>query len=169
MAAGRTYTPIATVNITSPTATVTFSNIPGTYTDLVLVGGGVLQINSGNGLRIRFNNDTATNYSDTEVKGNGGSATSQRETNQNSGYAGGQSHSDTNPGTSICHIMNYSNTTTYKPFIARGNQASTDVLLTANLWRSTAAITRIDLAIGSAFPTQNFASGTLTLYGIAAA
>jgi hypothetical protein len=69
----------------------------------------------------------------------------------------------------IAHIQNYSNTTTYKTSIGRGNRPDSLVDATVSLWRDTAAITTIDLAMGSAFPANNFASGsTLSLYGIAA-
>lgn len=169
MAAGRTYTPIATTTINSSTATITFNNIPQTYTDLVLIAGGILQVSGGNGLRMRFNNDSTAVYSDTEMKGNGSTTSVTRETGNTSAYAGGSAYSDTNPGTAICHIMNYSNTTTYKTALARASQAGQDVLATVNLWRSTAAITRIDLAMGGTFPSNNFTAGTYTLYGIAAA
>jgi hypothetical protein len=66
--------------------------------------------------------------------------------------------------------MNYSNSTTYKTVLGRSNRASSDTAADVGLWRSTSAITRIDLAMGGSFPTNNFASGsTFTLYGIAAA
>ena len=40
MAAGSTYTPIATTTLGSAQADVTFSSISGSYTDLVLIIGG---------------------------------------------------------------------------------------------------------------------------------
>ena len=169
MAAGNTYEAIATTTITSSTATVSFTSIAGTYTDLVLVAGGLLQVTGGNGLRMRFNNDTAGNYSTTQLLGNGTAASSLRETGQSSTYAGGATYSSTNPGTAIAHIMNYANTTTYKTVLNRGSQAGTDVITQVGLWRNTSAINRIDVAFGGAFPTDNIASGTFTLYGILAA
>ena len=169
MAAGNTYVALATQTISSSTGTVSFTSIPSTYTDLVLVVGDLLQVAGGNGLRMRFNNDTGTNYSTTQLMGNGTTATSTRETSASSTYAGGATYSTTNPGNAIAHIMNYANTTTYKTVINRGNQASADVLTQVGLWRSTSAINRLDVALGGAFPSNNIASGTFTLYGILAA
>jgi hypothetical protein len=66
--------------------------------------------------------------------------------------------------------MNYSNATTFKTVLSRGNRASAETAADVNLYRSTSALTRIDLAMGGSFPTNNFATGsTFTLYGIAAA
>ena len=63
--------------------------------------------------------------------------------------------------------MNYANTTTYKSIIGRANRADSGVDAAVALWRSTAAITRIDIKLknGGSFT----AGSTFTLYGIAAA
>jgi hypothetical protein len=67
---------------------------------------------------------------------------------------------------SITHFMNYSNTTTYKTALVRGNNASSGVDAIVNNWRNTAAITNIDVIANS----STFTSGsTFTLYGIKAA
>ena len=62
--------------------------------------------------------------------------------------------------------MNYSNTTTYKSNISRGNNAATGLDTMVTTWRNTAAITSIKI-----FPASgNMATGTIaTLYGIKAA
>jgi hypothetical protein len=164
-----TYEPIATTTVTSSTATVSFTSIPATYTDLVLVVANLLQVSGGNGLRGRFNSDTGTNYSDTTLRGNGTSAVSDRESNQSSFYVGETTYSSSEIGMAICHIMNYSNTTTYKTALSRSGRAGSDTIATVNLWRSTSAINRIDIALGGAFPTNNISTGTFTLYGIKAA
>jgi hypothetical protein len=66
----------------------------------------------------------------------------------------------------IVNIINYSNTTTYKTLLGRGNTSASRIQATVGLWRSTSAINRIDLNIQG----DNFAVGsTFTLYGIAAA
>ena len=60
------------------------------------------------------------------------------------------------------HIMNYSNTTTYKTMIARGG-GNRYVDFVGNLWRSTAAITSITIG-------PSWSNGcVITLYGIKAA
>jgi hypothetical protein len=162
-----THTPIASQTLSSAAASVTFSNIPQTYTDLVLVCN-IAQVASNNSLRIRYNSDTGSNYSYTQLQGDGSSAVSGRDSNLTSGLVAETTASTSLDLAVIAHIQNYSNTTTYKTLIGRGNRVSSLVDATASLWRSTAAITTIDLAMGSGFPANNFSSGsTFNLYGIA--
>lgn len=164
-----TMTPVGTITVSSSTATLTFNNIPGTYTDLILTVSDLKQVTGGNGLRGRFNNDTGANYSDTTLRGDGTTVISNREPNITSLYFGESTYSSTEVGLAICHIMNYANTTTYKTVLCRSGRAGSDTALTVNLWSSTSAITRIDIALGSSFPTNNISTGTFTLYGIKAA
>ena len=166
MPAGSTYTPIATTTVTAQTS-YTFSSIPSTYTDLILIAV-AKNSNTGsvaNNYRIRFNSDSGSNYSDTFLSGNGSSASSFRDSNQNELYWGTLNNTELQPCTSICHIMNYANTTTYKTIIARGNSAEVALNASVGLWRSTSAINSIQVYAGG---TTTF-TGTLTLYGITAA
>jgi hypothetical protein len=164
-----TYTPIATYTAPSAQTTVTFSSIAGTYTDLVLICN-IAQAAGNNSLRIRYNSDTGTNYSRTYLLGNGSTASSGRTSSDVSGYLSETTGSTTLELAVVAHIMNYSNTTTYKTHISRSNRASSSVDALVGLWQSTSAITRIDLAMGGSFPANNFATGsTFTLYGIQAA
>ena len=165
----KTYEPIAAQTLGSAAASVTFSSIPQTYTDLVLVGN-VQLTSAGQSLLYQFNSDTATNYSLTILKGNGTSATSDRRSNVNYQLAAGWDAglpTSASFGTGIINIQNYSNATTFKTSLARGsNAAGGDVTATVNLWRNTAAITSVTAYTGSG----NFATGsTFVLYGIKAA
>jgi hypothetical protein len=70
-------------------------------------------------------------------------------------------------GINILHINNYSNSTTYKTVLARGNAATNLVEAFVGLWRNTNAITSISIICQN---SKNFGSGsTFTLYGIKAA
>jgi hypothetical protein len=162
MPAGSTYTPIATTTLGSAVATVTFSSISGSYTDLVIVFNG--SITTGfDAIGLRFNGDTASNYSRTFLAGNGSTASSGRDSNATSIQIGIMGTERSN---SIFQIMNYSNSTTFKTAIARGNAASNATRAGVGLWRNTAAITEVSLTAGS----STFISGsTFTLYGIASA
>jgi hypothetical protein len=62
--------------------------------------------------------------------------------------------------------MNYSNATTYKTIINRGNTASSTVITRSGMWRSTSAITSITVNNDA---SNYLAGSTFTLYGIAAA
>jgi len=165
MAAGSTYTPIATSTLGSAQATVTFSSISGSYTDLVLIIGGK-NASSDQGIVTQVGNgsiDTGSNYSTTYLIGDGTSATSGRASSATSIIAG---RMDNVASTSIINYMNYSNTTTYKTVLGRGNDGAL-VIQHVGLWRNTAAINTINVFNLS---SVNFAAGTvLTLYGIAAA
>jgi hypothetical protein len=161
----KTYDPIQTQTLGSAVASVTFSSIPATYTDLVLVYAGVIASGGEVGLTIRFNGDSGSNYSKTDVVGNGSAASSARDSNYTEANIG--LASSTVQANSIFHIMNYANTTTNKTVLARGNNSAGYVRLGVGLWRSTAAITSVTLIAGG---SVNFNIGTVaTLYGIKSA
>ena len=166
-----TYEPISTTTLGSDTASVTFSSIPGTYTDLILVTNVSVTVND-NAVRLQFNNDTASNYSTTTVYGDGSSAASNRASNVTSIYSSFYVDPNANVGhNTISQIMNYSNSTTYKTVIGRANRATANNFpgaeAVAGLWRSTSAITEIDIltAAGGNFKTGS----TFSLYGIKSA
>lgn len=164
MAAGRTYTPIATVTLGSNT-TVTFSNIPQTYTDLVLVCEATGTTNGA--MDVRFNGDTGTNYSRTGLYGDGSSGGSYLNSNLSYGLI--SAGASTNRDTSVTHFMNYSNTTTHKTYVTRsGGYSSGYTGFAGYLWRSTAAITSMSFT-GDPIGSNIGSTSILTLYGIAAA
>ena len=165
-----TYVALDKTTVTTATPSITFTSINQGYTDLVVV---ISAPTSSDGAtpQFRFNGDTTTNYSNTFLEGNGTSATSNRESSQTniqlSYNVGGNS---TNSSTSIVHIMNYANTTTFKTLLARWNSASggtyPGTAATVGLWRKTPeAISSMEIFVA----TGNFAVGsTFSLYGIKA-
>jgi hypothetical protein len=166
MAAGSTYTPIATTTLGSSAASYTFNSIPTTYTDLVLIING--SASTGTNMELQVGNgsvDTGSNYSDTWLAGSGTSALSGRDAPNYpsvilSNYYNFQ-------GMTIINFMNYSNTTTYKTFLSRAGAADWATAAYVGLWRSTAAINTIKIASGGA-TTWN-AGTSFTIYGISAA
>lgn len=162
-----TYVALSTQTLASPAASITFSSIPSGYTDLVFVIAGGCSTGSQNAI-IEFNSDTTnSNYSTTILYGTGSAAGSARNTGSTGNYFG---ITDTTIGNNMIYsIQNYSNTTTFKTMIGRANgpgsgasQVRADVLL----WRSTAAINRINLRLNSG---ANWITGTtVSLYGISA-
>ena len=169
MAAGATYTPIATQTLSgSSTTSITFNSIPSTYTDLRLVVSHKFAVTTSTGVSITFNSDTGTNYSYTVMYGNGSSALSARATSSNNITIG--NGDDVNFNIAIADIMNYSNSTTYKSVLARGTTPASIVSAWVGLWCNTAAITSLTFTNNSGGGAVAFASGsTLTLYGISAA
>jgi hypothetical protein len=160
-----TYEAIASYTIPSAQASYTFSSIPTTYTDVVLVASGLvgspslIEVQVGNG-----SIDTGSNYSSTFMYGNGSSAVSSRASSQTNWIIDvGTSTSST--GTTILQFMNYSNTTTNKSALFRSNTSGI-VIAFAALWRSTSAINTIKIA---GYSGSNLLTGsTFSLYGIKA-
>ena len=140
--ATNTYVAIETKTLSSAVSSVTFSSIPQTYTDLVLVVTNTT--GSTNSIALQLGNntlDTGSNYSNTVLQGDGSSASSQRDTSQTSLIFGS---TGTGINTTICQIMNYSNTTTNKTLLSRANWGGYTLLRAlVGLWRSTSAINTI--------------------------
>lgn len=158
-----TFEKIATTTLSSAAASVTFSSISGAYTDLFIVYNGSTTLTGE--MRYRFNGDSGSNYSFTQLyNGGGGTAGSTRDSNRVWGRIGS---GRTTQNVHTASINNYSNTTTYKTVLSREAAAGSDAdQAFSGLWRSTAAITSIE------FNSQNgnFNIGTVfTLYGIKAA
>jgi regulatory protein YycH of two-component signal transduction system YycFG len=157
----RTYEPIASTTLGSDTADVTFSSIPGTYTDLVLVvwGSGTT---AADGI-LEFNGDTASNYSTTVLRATGSTVSSVRYSaaylNSAGTWAGEYIF--------IVQIQSYANTNVFKTWLTQASSVNRqDINRQVGLWRSTNAITSIKVKRG----TGNIVSGaTLSLYGIKAA
>lgn len=164
------YVALASTTLTSTANSVTFSSIPSTYTDLVIVGVGQGYTSSSYGqLQLFFNGDTGTNYSQTRVQEFGGTASSNAQT----GWANGFPTSwldwgvpNQHVGMSIINVMNYANTTTYKTVLSRGFTPGFKTELSVLLWRNTAAITTINVAVND---TPMNISTIFSLYGIKAA
>lgn len=166
-----TYTPIATTTLTSTAGIITFSSIPQTYTDLVLIQSA--RVSSAYDITAIRVNSVTSNYGGTYMEANGSSATSGRgsaEIALRAGYVPGTSYAG-EWSAEIYNFMNYSNTTTNKTVLSRtnfvGSSVGFNVQAKVSSIPTTSAITQITTqpvngavwAIGSTF----------TLYGIKAA
>lgn len=158
-----TYEPIASTTVATASNTVTFSSIPSTYTDLILVWNGTTTVSQN--VSLQFNSDAGSNYSVTRMRGTGSAAESSRWSNITLMF--GPNPDTSNPSTVIWNVMNYSNATTNKTAIAKGGGAGGEAGAYVGLWRSTNAINALTVIIGG---SANMNIGTiLTLYGIKAA
>jgi hypothetical protein len=165
----KTYEPIATTTLTSAAANITFSSIPATYTDLILVLNVAIASGGGGESVIRFNSDSGSNYSNTYLYGNGTSALSARNTNSTVGRVSYSASFTTTVGNMnyIVQVQNYSNSTTHKTYLSRANNAANATDAIAGIWRSTSAITSIQFFYSD---SSNIITGSsATLYGIKAA
>ena len=157
-----TYTPIATQTLGSAAASITFSSIPGTYTDLRLV---IVNLASGADESLTFNGDTGTNYFITALAGSGATASTSYLPSQpkiESDLIGGPGSS---PHMASFDIFSYAGSTNKSVLVsaAMDSNGFGYVELTTGVWRSTAAITSLTLTSAGG----NFATGTIaTLFGI---
>jgi hypothetical protein len=166
MPAGATYEPIVTVSPTS--SPFEFTSIPATYTDLRVVVS-VLTSVAGSGITMQINNDTGTNYSQTDLNGDSTSATSNRASNEDRWYLTGvtaNTTSTTIPLLQVIDIFSYAGSTNKTGLITHSGDknGSGRVARRVALWRSTSAITSLKF-----FITNVTTGTTATLYGIKAA
>ena len=161
-----TYEPIATTTLGSAATSITFSSIPSTYTDLRFVL--TVSSTSGNseGVRLTFNNDNGTNYSQTYLSGTGSSKVSARGTSAAFIILHYSGTSTTLPTFYFGDVFSYAGST-YKTVLTGSTEdknGSGNVTKNVGLWRSTSAITTLKLSTASAV---TFSAGTTaTLYGI---
>lgn len=157
-----TYELIDSTVLGSSSASVTFSSIPATYRDLVLV----VESASGSGFLteyIQVNSDTGANYNDVYMRGNGSSATSSSSSSSNQIYPDQNSISGTERRMYTAQFFDYSQTDKHKSILIRNSNPARNVQADAARWASTAAINSITLAGGT------YAAGsTFYLYGIEA-
>jgi hypothetical protein len=169
-----TYTLISSNVLTSSAATVSFTSIPATYTDLVIRVSARTDIPGANqDINVQYNSSTGANYSQTTLLGNGTAADTYRSTNASTDVALGTvvgATATANTFNSLeFYIPNYAGSTR-KPSsifsVAENNSATqynTYIYTVAGNWALTNAITEIKFSVSS----YNFVSGSsFYLYGI---
>ena len=169
-----TYTLISSNILSTSAASVTFSSIPATYTDLVLKYSSrhdnAFSISQS---AITFNGSSAANYSETALYGNSISATSGRQSGSSDisfMYDDANSATANTFSNTELYIPNYT-VSANKPmswFGVTENNATTSnsamVVGNASLWRDNSAITSITIL---ALASRNFLTGSsFYLYGI---
>jgi hypothetical protein len=154
-----TYKPLATVTLGSSASTVTFSNIPATYRDLIFVLSGIVSAGGGEVIRVNFNGDTTSgNYSAVLANGTGSTANSATEARRFGLIYASRSQT-------VASFMDYSATDKHKTYLSRTGGASNVLEVIAGRWANSAAITSIRVFTDA----NGFASGTtLSLYGVIA-
>ena len=158
---GGSYESIATVTVSG--ATLTFTSIPSTYKHLQVRG---LFTSGGSSIQGNFNNDTASNYANHTLVGNGSTVTAEGVANtsallSNNYFYGGFPNS-TFPAAMIFDVIDYASTSKFKTIRAiagMDNNGATApyIALGSGLWRSTSAVTSISFS---------GVTGTFSLYGI---
>lgn len=168
---GGSYQSIATTTVGSGGSSgITFSSIPQTFSHLQIRGiGRGTTTNPALGIVVRFNGDTASNYSYHAVTGNGASASAiasasatfmdlfenPSATSTANAFSGG-----------VCDILDYSVTTKYKTARSLNGydrNGTGDIFLFSGAWRNTAAITQVDLIPYAGLIAQY---SSFALYGV---
>lgn len=161
-----TYEPIASTTLGSDgQVTLNSGGAFSQYTDLVVVVFGRCSYEDTNTAFLRFNNDSNTNYSHTEVTGNGSTVTSTTSPGYSYIFAGDVARPSQTNSVNRFHIMSVNSTSVFKTVLMEAANPYNKVWRGVGLWRSTSAIT-------SVFVGNNYGwkAGTqVTLYGIKAA
>ncbi len=168
-----TYTLISSNVLSSSAASVTFSAIPSTYTDLVLRGSARTSITGQtfDNLTLKFNGSGGTAYSYIRLRGSGSAASSSI----GSGVAEINFFAAADAADATANT--FSNFEIYVPSYAvaqfhpvgsfqvqEDNATAANITTTAGLWSSASAITSMTFASVNA---ANFVSGSsFYLYGI---
>jgi hypothetical protein len=168
--------PIASTTVTGSTTTdVTFTSIPQTFQDLMLVSyarrtDAATQSNLF--ITPYFTGISSSPQSTTVMAGTGG-ASSFRYSNQDAMYAGTVPANNATSGifgAATWHCLNYANTSTFKTTLCRSAAdlaGSGETRLSVNLTRGTSGITTVNCSTFSG--SVYFAIGSsFTLYGIRA-
>jgi len=168
------WTHIAHSALSLPAATVTWTGISGSYDHLLIkISARSAESDLEDWIQATFNNDTASNYSQTYIYAASSTVYSSRGTSAFLDYwncPSNTSLADTF-GSTEAWIPNYSNTANFKQVFATSvfeNNSTTNsewkLKVGAGLWSATAAITEIDLVLGSG--SDFMAYSTFDLYGI---
>ena len=161
-----TFTLISAQTISSAVATITFSSIPQTYTDLQLVASCRVSASPASDLILKFNG-SSTGYTQKYIIGTGAAAVSGSQTYGQIGVVPGTSHTGSVFGSNSTYIPNYTSSN-YKSFssddVYENNATQAYQSIWANLWSNTSAITSIEVSTSN---SGNFVQySTVYLYGI---
>jgi hypothetical protein len=160
------YIALATTTLGSTATSVTFSNIPNTYKDLIVVVSAVAAGSSGTQAQvgIRLNGDGGSNYSNVAMAGGGSSTFSGSQTTTQLAVTWAYAYVAPTQNNSVTQIMDYSATDKHKTALNRTTLPDGATIAHASRWANTSAVTSLSVVtfIGS------FASGaTFSLYGVA--
>jgi hypothetical protein len=168
-----TYEHIASVTVTSSASSISFTSIPATYTDLVLIGVVTGSLDETLYVDWGFNNDTGNNYGRWVWGQAGGSATNDNRNGNRARIEWDVLEVQDNISYSfIAHVNDYASTAIYKNIFGISINAGIDgtqgINYAGGMWANTAAVTRIDMLPNN--PAKSWGAGTtLAMFGIKAA
>lgn len=149
-------------------ASIDFTSIPGTYTDLMVVTSLKNSSQSLTQTLIRFNSDSGSNYTWRWLRGTGSAADSTNNATWGDSTAIYVSyHDNVNYNNGSIYIPNYASATAKSVSsdgVEEQNTSAAYQLISAGTWSGTAAITSISVIKSSGTGFAQYSSATL--YGI---
>jgi len=146
--------------VSTAVTSVSFTSIPATYDDLVLVANAKYTTSNGD-FNLRFNSDSgASQYA--YLRHINGTPIDVAVSTGNSNIV----HTDnTYDSIQICDVFEYKNTSVYKTYSNRGGNVTNNMGGTVGVWKSNTAITSV--SFHPEFGGSTWAIGsTFTIYGI---
>ena len=169
-----TYTLIESQVLGSSATSVEFLAIPDIYTDLVLKASVRNDDTGASYFRVYFNNETTgTNYSQTYLYGNGATAGSSKQLNNNYGITVVRSDSSSDTSNTFASVEIYIPSYTASQSKSSStesametNSATAYMNAIAGLWNNTDAITSIQCSMAFAGGPSFVTGSSFYLYGI---
>jgi hypothetical protein len=173
-----TFTPLYTITTTSTVTEVSIDISSFTdYTDLVMYIFPFEETADTNGLRLRFNNDTGSNYGGNfqwarNVSAAGTGFDSSEEYSGDSiataWYIAPGSTSQSTPTTFYIDIHQYRNTNLYKQVQIKARKSNSSAEFNTGIWKSTSAITSIQIRTSGGSGNRVVAGTKIAIWGIKA-
>lgn len=155
---------------------ITFSAIPGTYKQLLLVWSGVYHSSLSNIFTLRLNNSSASEYANQTWGFAGGSVDTESSITTNIRFKGGTFGEDANSQTANNTVTgnllidNYASTTKHKTYYGYKSNDANGIRVSQTVvgaWGNTGAITSLDIVrITGSGTINNIANTSIRLYGI---
>jgi len=159
------YDALATINLSTSTASITFSGVPSGYKHLQLRISALGDTSTAYDVIMRFNSDSTTNYNWHRIFGNGSTVGAGNSASSNM-YIAGDGARTTYPLASVIDVLDYNNNQknkTTRILTGWDYNGSGVITLWSGLWRSTSPVTSINISV----VISNFAAGsTFALYGV---
>lgn len=162
------WTPLAFTTIGTATWNVTFSSIPSTYRDLVLVINGATA-SFDNRYALVFNGDVGTTTYWMNNMATGGNATSSNTNLGRFDTALSWSLAQaTGRSGAVVEIQEYSATNKSKSILARSTSGNVGSELVSGRWASNAAVNSVRIQVDNNAIWYMVAGTTIALYGVSA-
>ena len=153
---------------------LSFTNIPQTYTDLIIkISARRSSAGLGGPLVIYFNDDLSNVYSNYRLLGNGSAVSANANTPLTVGLVGegvGDGATANTFSNADIYIPNYASNTLQKAYgsdmVGENNATEAYITLIPGNWGNTNPITKITIESGSAPTSQIMQYSTFTLYGV---